>query len=643
MKLFRLVMMSCLLFSFAFLNIGYAAPPEIILSSEIYSGMRGYGKTVVSGVTIEQFDVEVIDVMKNMGSTGGDLILVRVSGDVIRRTGGVAQGMSGSPVFFDGRLAGAVAFGWSLSDPNICMLTPITEMLKISNDMRDDLTKRIENKKPFVLEISEDDVVVEDINQTDSETAIANGYGDSDLNDDSEQQDDFDDVNIDIDVDADNDIIESYSYIDKRSSFHTLFPKGTAITASGFSERGLEILKNELQDYNIVPYSIGTAPYEVNDVILEPGSAVSVEVIRGEVSLGALGTVTWVDDDEVLAFGHSFTKRGNVNYFLSNAWTFTTVSSINSSFRVGASGNLLGSILQDRGSGVAGKIGLYPDVMPVIITINDNIRDMQRTSNVQIIQEDALTPALAQASVTSIIDRAMDRYGEGTAKVKFTIRAQNLPDGKEVVRENMFYSNTNIGENLANEMALGLYLLASNRFQKVEFTDVTIDIDITDKREVATILSARPLVESARPGETIGVEVTLQPYRGEKVTRIAKFVVPQDHRAGDMPLMIRGGTSLRYLQALVQQQRLAETAFLLREDSNKNKTFADEIDEFNNMIHNNDIVIDLMLGSANNAEKTLDTSSEKKVNEYVQGSKYQRTITVPYVVTGETSIVVRII
>lgn len=640
MKLFRVVLMSCLFFTFAFLNIGYAAPPDIILPSELYSGMRGYGKTVVSGVTIEEFNVEVIDVMRNMGSTGGDLILVRVSGDVIERTGGIAQGMSGSPVFFDGRLAGAVAFGWSFSDPKIGMLTPIAEMLKISNDMRADLIKREGKKQPFVFDIDNQDGSsnAEETSQEEANVASEVGYDDSQLNDNDNEQDVLDNTDID---DSEN-----YSYIDKRGSFHTLFPKGTAITASGFSERGLAILKSELQDYNIVPYSIGTAPYEVNDVKLEPGSAVSVEVVRGEVSLGALGTVTWVDDDEVLAFGHAFTKRGNVNYFLSNAWTFTTVSSINSSFKVGASGNLLGSILQDRSSGIAGKIGLYPDVIPIIVTVNDGIRHVQKTSNVQIIQDDIFTPVLAYASVTSIIDRTMDRYGEGTAKVKFTIRAQNLPEGKEVVRENMFYNSTNIGDSLANEMAVGLYLLASNRYQKVEFTDVTIDIDITDRREIATILSARPLVETARPGETIGVEVTLQPYRGEKVTRIAKFVVPEDHRTGDMPLMIRGGTSLRYLQMLIGQQRLAETVFLLREDSSKNKTFADEIDEFNNMIHNNDIVIDLMLGTVNNGDKkkqAVSEASDKKVNEYVQGSEYQKTITVPYVVTGETSVVIKIV
>lgn len=633
MKLFKLMIMSCLLFFVYFVGTACAAPPDIIIPSELYSGMRGYGKTVVSGVTIENFDVEVIDVMKNMGSTGGDLILVRLSGDVIKRTGGVAQGMSGSPVFFDGRLAGAVAFGWSFSDPNICMLTPISEMLKISNDMRTDLARHESAVK--IDDDKQDNSENEERSQESSESNVNDVVYDQKLND--EDQDILNNQNV---VNG-----EEYNFIEKRGSFHTLFPKGTSLMASGFSERGLEVIRRELNDYDVVPYSVGSAPYDVNNVPLEPGSALSVEVVRGEVSLGAIGTVTWVDDDEVLAFGHPFTKRGSVSYFLSNAWTFTTVPSINSSFKVGAPGNLVGSILQDRGSGVAGKIGIYPKVVPIIVTVNDGIRSVTNTSNVQIIQDDNLTPVLAYASVISIIDRTMDRNGEGTAKVKFTIRAQNLPDGKEVTRENMFYSSSNIGQNLADEMAIGLYLLSSNRFQKVEFTDVTIDIDITDKREIATILSARPLVKTAKPGETIGVEVVLQPYRSANVTRIIKFVVPEDQSAGDMPLMIRGGTSLRYLQALINQQRLAEVAFLLREDSSKNKTFADEINEFNNMVHNNDVVIDLMLGTSNsetlNKQKVND--SDKKVNEYVQGSKYKRSMTVPYVVTGETSVNVKIV
>ncbi|MDR2007049.1 MAG: hypothetical protein LBP78_07400, partial [Acidaminococcales bacterium] len=135
----------------------FAAAPDVIPAGELRAGMRGFGKTVIAGAQIETFDAEVIGVMKNAGNTGGDLILVRVSGDAIERSGGIAQGMSGSPVFFDGRLAGAIAFGWPLSDSTVGMLTPIGEMLKISENMREDLAERQKRQEEKALRQKEED------------------------------------------------------------------------------------------------------------------------------------------------------------------------------------------------------------------------------------------------------------------------------------------------------------------------------------------------------------------------------------------------------------------------------------------------------------------------------------------------------
>jgi hypothetical protein len=651
-------------------NGAFAAAPDIITTGELHAGMRGFGKTVVAGARIETFDVEVIGVMEKSGSTGGDLVLVRVSGDAMERSGGIAQGMSGSPVFFDGRLAGAVAFGWSLSDPTVVMLTPIGEMLKISDNMRKDLAARQKIKEEKARAQQEEDAlhleqlkkeaaaraeeekkkaeVVKDLNRVSDHESILGDAGGEDKSaaDGAGQTPEAPGGEGDVGLGETGEEKEP-----EPPSLAELLPKGTALMASGFSEQGLAILREGLKDYDIVPYNAGQSPPREFDAPLEPGSAVSVELIRGDVSLGVLGTVTWVDEDEVLAFGHPFTKLGKVNYFLSNAWTFTTVSSINSSFKVGAPGKLLGTVLQDRGSGVAGKLGLYPDVLPMLITVNDGKRGLNKTSAVQIAYNELFASYLTQAAVVSAVERMIDRKGEGTARVRFVIKSGDLPEGKQIVRENMFYSLTNISEALAGELVAGMNLLTRNRFKEVALTDASVYVDVQPGRNTATILSARPLVKKARPGDVVGIEVTLQPYRGENVKRIAHFVVPEEQADGEMPLSVRGGTSLAGLQAALNQQKSIEAALLLRYDSSKNKTFADEIDEFNKRDRNNDIVVDLLPGSKKNGKKNGKrkknashdfnadnlAEQEQQITEFVQGTKYKTNTASSYIITGETA------
>lgn len=607
-------------------QVCFAMPPNVIMPSELHSGMRGIAKTVVSGTKIENFNVEVVDVMRQSGPAGGDLVLVRLSGDVIRRTGGIAQGMSGSPVFFNGRLAGALAFGWSLTEADLCMMTPISEMLKISGEMRHDIAEK--NRLAEEERIKKAKEEAKDLIKT---------IEDKKNNKDTQKQEQKPKTD------------EANGQDNVLTALKELLPQGTPFMASGFSEGGLAILKSELKDLDIVPYNVGGIPYDMGGVKLEPGSSVSVDLIRGDFKFGAIGTVTWVDDKEVLAFGHTFTKKGKTNYFLSNAYIFTTVRSLNNSFKVGAAGELLGTVMQDRSSGIAGQIGFYPDIIPMLIKVNDKTRSLKNTAAVQIIHDEMFSPALAQASVVSIVDNTADRSGEGTGTVKFIIRAKNLPDGREIKRENMFYSSANINAVLASEMVRGLHLLTRNRYKHVDITDVDIDIELTDERRVASIISAKSLTKSAKAGEEIAVEVTLQPYREQQIRRIAKFTVPKDQMPGPMSLSVRGGISLVSLQSAVQQQNAAETALLLRADSAKEKTFEEQIDEFNNRDRNNDIIVDVINAvpqpkkkEKNKNQAEIAAQQEKQLAEFVQGTKYKTNTWTNYIITGETSTVINI-
>lgn len=502
------------------------AAPDIMPLSEVKAGMQGVAKTVVSGTKIEEFGVEVLGIMKNKGPSG-DLILVRTFGSLIERTGGIAQGMSGSPVYIDGKLVGAIAFGWSFTDHKIGMVTPIADMLKLW------------------------------------ELPSGRNAQDKGAQDKGETTDD-----------------------------PLLKTEATPLMAAGFGERALALLTDKLRPYKLVPYAVGDAPEDANLGPLEPGSAVGVQLVRGDVSLGALGTVTYVEGNNVLAFGHPFLKKGESSYFLTNAYVFTTVNGLENSFKVGSVGTALGTVGQDRGAGVAGELGRFPSILPMRITVTDSALGNTRDAEVQVVQDEQLTPVLAAASVLSIIEKTADRVGAGTAKVTFEISARNMP-GEVFKRENMFYSPANIGELAISELYELLALLAGNQFQAVDVMDVKVDVTVDPERRTATVMEARTNVAAARPGDKVDVLVSLKPYRGEMVTKTVSFTIPKDQPPGPLTLEVRGGGMVPLAELLNKRQK-GEGEIMQQLGKLKTRTFADMIKELSDRDRNNDIVVEVM-------------------------------------------------
>lgn len=572
----------------------YAAPDTMPVE-QIRPGMKGIAKTVVSGTKIEEFGVEVLGIMKNKGPSG-DLILIRTYGDLIDRTGGIAQGMSGSPVYIDGKLVGAVAYGWSLTDHKIGMLTPIGDMLKLW-DMPD-------SKNVFPVD-------------------------------------------------------NSISLEDKTE----LKPVQTPLMVSGFSQEALNMLTDKLKPLNLVPYGAGDAPAGTNFGPLEPGSAVGVQLASGDVSIGALGTVTYVEDNKVLAFGHPFLKKGNVNYLMTNAYVFTTVNGLENSFKVGATGEPVGLINQDRGAAVAGLAGKFPSIVPMKITVHDNVLNRTEVAGVQVVQDEQLSPVLAATTVFNFIEKTMDRVGPGTARVRFDITGRGLPVDV-LTRDNMFYSPNNIGELAVGEFLDAMAILAGNQYRPVDIMDVKVNVTIDEERKTATITEARANVAKAKPGEKIDVTVKLKPYRGETITRVVSYTVPENQQAGPMSLEVRGGGMIPITELLLKRQGLDSD--LLKGNKKKNKPFEEAIKEFMNSDRNNDIVVEQLnmndgqYGSntelSPSADKAKKLSAEENVNDMnkkqnsASGSILQQPeedkaksyLTTDYIIDGDAQLMVQV-
>jgi len=546
-----------------------AAAPAFMNVDEIRPGMRGIGKTVVSGTKIEEFGVEVLGVMKQKGPAG-DLILVRTFGDLIDRTGGIAEGMSGSPVYIDGKLVGAIAYGWPMTDHRIGMVTPIGDMLKL-----------LKPSAPAAASPAA------------SSSSASTAPGDASPPDDAAPP-------------AEN----------ENAHAAALDLKATPLMASGFGPGALAMLKEKLGPLHLVPMAVGDAPEDLSSQPLEPGSAVGVQLIRGDVSLGALGTVTYVDGDKVLAFGHPFLRRGKTDFFLTNAYVFATVNGLQNSFKVGTTGEAVGRVSQDRGAGIAGEVGMFPSVIPVTVTVKDETTGKERELLSQVVHDDQLGPLLSAVTVFNSIEKVTDRTGPGTARVTFAITAKDMP-GETLVRDNMFYSPQNIGETAVGELNEVLATLMNNQFNPVEIMDVRVKVAVDASRRSADIVDARPDHTNVRPGDKVNIEVKLKPFRDKVITRTVPYIVPKDQPAGPMTLGVRGGGVVTVAQLL---QKLQAGEAQIKPEHKKRRTFKDLVNDLADRDRNNDIVVEIASGEQAEQGKSAAQESVLQAGQEPQSS-----------------------
>ena len=535
--------------------VAFASVPLMPIQ-DLKPGMQGIGKTVIKGDTIEEFNVEILGVSGS--ETAGYSILVRLYGDLIEKTGGVAQGMSGSPVYVDGRLVGAVAFGKTFNDPHYCFLTPIHNMLKL------------------------------------------------------------------IDMPA--------------SRSGDWLPKGTGLMAGGFTPMGMEYLQEKLQAFGLEAVAGGGSGSE-SIGRLEPGSAVAASLMQGDLTLGALGTVTWTDDKgNVLAFGHPFMQRGECNFFMNKVWILGCIPNMQSSYKVGNIGEVIGTFNQDRASGIGGKEGKAPASIPVFVSVSDTGRGQNTAVRVRIIEDEKLVPAILDAAVYNTVTKTMDRNGGGTARLHFEISGVDKDKNLVTIdRENMYYASEGLSKLMNLEMVEAANILSQNKFEKIDIYGITVTAEITDDVQVAEITQVSTPKRDVKPGDKVPFEVTLKPYRGAEFTKTAYFTVPKNHPGGKMALNVRGGSSLAWAQKLLRKQQ--EEGMPVKEKEAK-VSLGDFIKKMNEADKNNELIIDLASGvpSAMQAE----AMPEAGLAGILQGTPYKQKKTFDFIIDGDKEIVLNV-
>jgi len=493
---------------------------------EVRPGMKGVAYTVFQGTQPEAMDVEILGVLKDANGPKGDIILIRLKGDKPEYSGVVA-GMSGSPVYVDGKLLGALAFriGQFAKEP-IAGVTPIAEMLEISE---------LDNSRPPDAEpVSA---------RTRSETSETFAPGDAAA-------------------------LDHYRNL--------LTPIDTPIVFSGFGEETLRRFAPQFAAAGVTPVSgIGSADRAAHDRgALVPGSTVSAVLIEGDMNVAATCTVTYVDTQRVLACGHPLLQFGIVDLPMTKAEVVATLASPLNSFKIINTTEEVGSFVQDRHKGILGRLGKTPEMIPVTLTVRGGSKPKQ--FHYQVLNNAKLTPVAVMATVFNSL-QGVNEYGEEISyRMRGTIQVQGYPD---VTLQNMFapLDNTPTAAVVAISLGDRFARIFDNPYVTPGITGVNLEFDLTRERRWARLESVRTDVTEARPGDDIVIESVLRPYRGDRMVRQIPIKVPTSTPKGTLRILVSDGDTLdrmrRAVPAFARKMDLASTIAMLNKDHSNTRLY----------------------------------------------------------------------
>lgn len=499
---------------------------DIVPLSEIKPGMTGYGLTVVAGTEISRFEVEVVAVLDEPGERN-DFIIVRAFGPAITRSGGVAQGMSGSPIYVGGRLAGALsrAAAWSADrERPLALVTPIETMLAVLAEVSPPKTQPVPQDGPKPDE---------------REPRSANSLWNA-----SAQVEDR--------------VLGQAALATELSS--PVMVSGLSARALGVLTQGVNLRTTWHPLADLLPAWRGEVPgllgLGVSRVVaapaatgrtpslaLAPGAPVGVGLATGDVTIGALGTVTLVEENAVLAFGHPFLFTGPSRYFLTAAHVFDTVSALDFSYKFGTVGEVLGGVFADRWAAVGGVIGRVPSGISARFRVRDLDRAVDESLEIKLVDEPRLCALLLYVSGLEAVDQVLDRIGPGTVTLRYTITGRGLP--RPLTRENVFLSTQDIALYVPWEMALIADVLAYNEFGDPGLTSVTLDATVRPGFAATEVLVLETDRDVYAPGDRVRFRVTLRGWRGEVERWDGWVQVPTDTATPYVELRAYGGPRKR--------------------------------------------------------------------------------------------------
>jgi hypothetical protein len=507
--------------------------PQTIAVSQIHTGMRGVAYTVFQGVKPESMDVEVLGVLHNVNGPKGDIILVRLHGQKVEYTGVVA-GMSGSPVYLDGKLAGALAFRiGEFSKEPIAGVTPIADMLEI-NALDRSHAEESAAVKPSITSVA----------------GKTSGPGEN--------------------------AALPGSASDSSGFANYLKPIETPLVFNGFSEQAIHLFAGQFGSAGIVPVmGAGSVSNEKQPEPIEAGSAVSAILVRGDMNIEATCTVTYIDPHRLLACGHPLLQFGSVDLPMSKAEVLATLPSPLNAFKIVNTTEAVGTFVQDRHTGIMGVFDRQPQMIPVTLSIHSGAGEKQ--FHYEVLNNPKLTPIALMVTIFNAL-HGVNEFGEEiTYRLAGSIGVKGFPD---VTMRNMFAPSEN-AQPAAMQAAMSLGerfgRIYDNPYNAPAIAGVKLDFDLVRERRWARLESARTDVTEVRPGDEIKLETVLAPYRGERIVQQIPVKIPTSASKGTLRILVSDGDTLDRVghgtPAFGRKLDLASTIAVLNKEHSNNRVY----------------------------------------------------------------------
>jgi hypothetical protein len=471
----------------------------IMTVDQLKPGMKGTGRSVFFGTEIKEFGVEIVDVMHNVWPRG-DMILCRLSGEGLEESGVVA-GMSGSPVYIDGKLVGAVAYAWSFAKQPLAGVTPAAQMLRI----------------------------------WDEKDRSANPGG------------------------------SRSGRISGSSGLAGLSALPLPVALSGLAPALAEVIEPALKEFGLSPVgAAGTASSAAwNTADLVPGAAIGVALIDGDVRLSGIGTLTCREGNRILAFGHPMFQAGNVRMPMVGGVIHSVLPSVASSFKLFSATEPVGTINQDRLAGIGGEIGPVPEMLPVLATVSSP--SGLDTYRFRIIELEDLAPLLVAVGLTDIVYQTEGSLEEMTLASRMTVRFRPTPHSPLPTPDSLLvehrFTGTNPAADLFRSAKTELDILFGNPFLPAPIAAIELDLGFHPGRNLAYLLSARPDRAQTHPGDTVRITLGLRDFRGDDSELVVAVAIPEPTPEGKLDIVIAPRDSLLALETMRAPGRLEPGSF----------------------------------------------------------------------------------
>ncbi|MGE0790116.1 MAG: hypothetical protein AB7S26_30865 [Sandaracinaceae bacterium] len=502
--------------------LGQVRTASTIDVSEIHPGMRGYGLTVFRGTQPERFDVEVIDVLHNF-RPDQDLILVRTPHPILEHAHVVA-GMSGSPVYLDGRLAGAYAYGWPYSADAVAGVTPIRNMLvELRRPVRPDA---FDGAAPFAPTPRRGGA-------RPTARLAPNLHGLPPY--------------LGAEPATATSALEAHAarYRPTAGSTATLVPAATPLMVGGLDDAVVRSLDEQLGGFGLMTLQAGgagpaTPPSSAPSSYVD-GGAVGIALVRGDIAATAVGTVTHVEGQRVVGFGHPMMNSGEPGLPTMLVRVLHILASVQRSFKISEPIRPLGTLVQDRQSGIVVDTRADAQTVPVRLRLR-GVPNAPRTEwNVELASHRVLTPVLLAAAINNALQASSSDNADVSYEATSRLWVSGRPDPHELIDR----GHSSGGANAASLRELRVFSMLEaiygNPFEVSRATRIEIDLDIRFARDVVQILDASVAAEEVDPGSTVPVRVILQRYGQPEEVRMVEVRIPERLAGQSVQVRIEGG------------------------------------------------------------------------------------------------------